>query len=419
MADLSTRFRAADGIPVDGIVEDVRRRLADPSLVAIRSIPTPPRRRAARVLTIAAAILIVLVAFGLAWRLVRGLMNVVPATPILVTPPEGWSPPGAVGRHGALYVADCLHARIVRVALDGRTSEVVGAGAGGYTNGDAGDEGPANEAHFGCPASPAWDAAGRLFIADELNDHIRVVDQNGIVHLLAGDRGNDLGDGGPASQAELLQPSTVAFDAAGNLYISDRDNERIRKITLDGTITTIAGNGVAGYSGDGGPATDAMIDTADAIAIDAAGNVYFSDANNNRVRMVDANGIITTVAGGGRSLGDDGPAVDAKLADPNGLVFDVAGDLFIADYDHGRIRKVDPSGTITTVAGTGSDRVLHDVQGSALETPLGAPIAIALAPDGRHLYIVQDVYPTPVSVLDLETGRIETLANIRSDSPIG
>jgi sugar lactone lactonase YvrE len=363
--------------------------------------------------TVAAALAIAAAGLLVALRL-YGHIETVPTRPILVPVPNGWVPPGAFGPHGAFYFADCLNARILRVTPAGKVTSVAGAGPGGFENGDSGDGGPATDAHFGCPRSPAWDAAGRMFLADLLNNRIRLVDQYGITHAIAGDpNANYPGDGGSALDAGILAPSTVAFDAAGNLYISDRDNERIRRVDTNGTITTVVGTGREGFSGDGGPATSARIDTADTILFDGAGNMYFSDANNNRVRMVDTNGIITTIAGDGKAryAGDGGPATQASLADPNGLAFDPEGNLYIADYDNGVIRKIDRSGIIATVAGTGTKQVVRQYDGPALQAPLGAPIALSMAPDGRHLYVVQDKTPIPVSVLDLRTGRLTTLVD--------
>jgi sugar lactone lactonase YvrE len=169
------------------------------------------------------------------------------------------------------------------------------------------------------------------------------------------------GDGGPATQAMLNTPFGIALDAAGNLYISDTNNYRVRKVAPDGTITTVAGTGQAGYSGDGGPATEARLNGfLGGLTVDGAGNLFVTDTRNNRVRKVAPDGIITTVAGGGHpssGLGDGGPAVEARLDSPGGLAADATGNLFITDggfYHNCRVRKVAPDGTITTVAGTGT-----------------------------------------------------------------
>jgi len=164
------------------------------------------------------------------------------------------------------------------------------------------------------------------------------------------------GDGGQATAAELNVPIGIAIDASGNIYIADDANNRIRKIDNKGIITTIAGNGTAGYSGDGGPADSAQLNTPRGVAIDASGDIYIADASNNRIRKVDKNGIITTIVGKGTAgfSGDGGPADSAQLYAPGGgILLDSIGNLYIADAGNYRIRKVNTAGIISTIAGTG------------------------------------------------------------------
>ena len=178
---------------------------------------------------------------------------------------------------------------------------------------------------------------------------------NGIITTVAGNgSGGYSGDGGAATNASLYYPEGAAFDAAGNLFVADFFNNRIRKITTNGIITTVAGNGSPGYSGDGVPATNATVRPA-GVALDANGNLFIADWNNNRIRKVDTNGIITTIAGNGSPgySGDGGPATSASLAYVEGVTVDSAGNLFIADTVNNRIRRVDTNGIITTVAGKG------------------------------------------------------------------
>jgi sugar lactone lactonase YvrE len=187
------------------------------------------------------------------------------------------------------------------------------------------------------------DAYGNLYIADYYNSRIRKVDTNGIITTVAGDGTNGYsGDGGAASNAWLYCPSGVAVDAYGNLYIADYYNSRIRKVDTNGIITTVAGDGTNGYSGDGGVATNARVYYPSGVAVDAYGNLYIADSDNSRIRKVDTNGIITTVAGtnGSGYSGDGGAATNARLAYPEGPAMDTSGNLYIADTDNSRIRKV-------------------------------------------------------------------------------
>jgi sugar lactone lactonase YvrE len=415
MADLSARFRAADEIPVDGMLGTVHERIREvEGGMVVVSVPRPssarPRIGAARRLaTVAATFLVASLVVGLALR-VFSLTTLV-AAPVLETPPAGWRPPAGLGPDGALYVTDCLHARVYRFDLDGSVTPFAGAGLGGFTNGFSGDGGPATAAHFGCPTGIGWDAIGRLFVVDHLNDRIRMIDRTGIITTIAGDLGSDLGDGGPALDAALDQPTYLAFSPSGDLYFSDRDAARIRKIDAGGTITTVAGTGEAGYSGDGGPATQAQIDMPNGLVIDDSGNLYFSDAGNNRVRKVDTNGVITTVAGDGhpRYAGDDGPAIDSSLSDPSGLALDEAGNLYIADYDNAVIRRVSPDGVITTVAGTGDTRGPLEYDGPARSGHLDAPETLTYRSDGT-LFITEDAETPRILTLDLRTGTLTTLA---------
>jgi sugar lactone lactonase YvrE len=203
----------------------------------------------------------------------------------------------------------------------------------------------------------AVDSVGNLFIADASNHRIRKVDTAGIITTVAG-KGipGYCGDNGPATNACISVPSGVAVDTMGNLFIADTGNSRIRKVDTAGIITTVAGNGTVGFCGDNGPATAACIDRPNGIAWDASGELFIADTANSRIRKVDGSGVITTVAGNGTDsyCGDSGPATSACLYNPHDVAVDSAGNLFIADRNNHRIRKVDVCGTITTVAGTGA-----------------------------------------------------------------
>ncbi len=228
--------------------------------------------------------------------------------------------------------------------------------AGTGTNSYLGDGGPATNAALNYPTGVSFDGNGNLFIADAYNARIRKVDTNGVVTTVAGNGTSGYsGAGGVATNVTLYYPYGVAADGAGNFFIADYGNNRIRKVDTNGFLTTVAGNGSNGYSGDGGPATNAMLGFPQYLTVDGAGNILISDYNNHRIRRVDTNGLITTVAGTGTNgySGDGGPATNAMMNYPMGVVVDRAGNLFISDYMNYRIRKVDTNGIITTVAGNG------------------------------------------------------------------
>jgi sugar lactone lactonase YvrE len=252
---------------------------------------------------------------------------------------------------GNIFIADGANHRIRKVSSSGVITTVAGNGSSGYS----GDGGPAMAAQLSTPFGIAVDSTGNLFIADTYNHCIREVSSSGDITTVAGNGSYGFsGDGGAATSAQLNYPFGVAVDAAGNLYIADTDNHRIRKVS-SGVITTVAGNGSFGFSGDSGLATSAKLNWPNGIAVDPAGNLYIGDTSNNRIRKVTTLGIINTIAGNGGSgyNGDGIAATSASLSVPTGIAVDVAGNLFIADQYHSRIRKVS-SGIITTVAGTGS-----------------------------------------------------------------
>ena len=264
----------------------------------------------------------------------------------------------AVDNAGNLFIADTSNHRIRKVDASGIITTVAGNGSHCYYTTDlCGDGGPAISANLYDPYDVAVDHAGNIYIAD-LNDHrIRKVDTAGNISTVAGNGTPGYsGDGGPATSASLYYPSGVAVDAAGNLYIADTSNQRIRKVDTSGNISTVAGNGTASYSGDGGAATSASLSAPLGVAVDSAGNLYIADSGNNRIRKVDLSGNISTVAGNGMPIynGDNIAATSARLYYPYDVAVDGAGDLYIADTSNQRIRKVDTSGIITTVAGNGS-----------------------------------------------------------------
>jgi hypothetical protein len=219
------------------------------------------------------------------------------------------------------------------------------------------DNGPADSAELRNPSGIAIDIYGNLFIADFGNNRVRKVGVSGIITTIAGSLFSGYaGDGGMATDARLYDPAGVAVDHYGNVFISEYGNNVIRKIDPSGVISTYAGNGIIGYSGNGGNATNASFHKPRGICVDTAGNLFIADPQNNVIRKIYTAGIITTVAGNniGGFSGDGGPATIAQLNGPFDVAADAAGNLFIADWNNFRVRKVTTAGTITTVAGNGS-----------------------------------------------------------------
>jgi uncharacterized protein (TIGR03437 family) len=311
----------------------------------------------------------------------------------------------AVDASGNTYVADAISNRILKIDSTGIITSLAGNGAITY----AGDGGPGSRASFFSPLGVAADKSGNVYIADTTNNRVRKVDTAGNVSTVAGNGNVGFsGDGGPATSAPLWTPLGVAVDSAGNLFIADGANNRIRKVTPAGTISTVAGGAILpGFSGDGGPATSAGLFLPGGVAVDGAGNLYIADVANNRIRKVNASGIITTVAGNGAKAfsGDGGPATAAAInlfGAHAGIACDSAGNLYIADIANHRIRKVDTTGVITTVAGNGIAGFSGD-DGPAVNAGLNNPDDVALDSAG-NIYIadaknnrIRKVTPAPGS----------------------
>lgn len=244
---------------------------------------------------------------------------------------------------GNIILLDAANNLIREIRKSDSTIHTI-AGGNSWTD-FAGDGGPATSASFNNPYAVATDASGNIYVADQLNHVIRKIDKTtGIISTIAGkgpDHSGYSGDNGSPTSATLNAPRSIAVDNNGNIYISDTENNVIRKIS-NGIITTLAGTGIAGYSGDGAVATHAKLNMPQAIAVDGSGNVYFVDGNNNVIRKVDNNAIITTYVGTGASgyTGDGGPANKATIANPWGIATDTHGNLYIADTNNATIRVV-------------------------------------------------------------------------------
>jgi sugar lactone lactonase YvrE len=314
------------------------------------------------------------------------------------------STPGGldIDSQGHLLIADSRHHRIRTIEDQGVISTL--AGGGGLT-----ENGSATLAALVSPSSVAVDATGNVFIADGEDYRIRRVSSEGAISTFMGDGvAGDSGDGGPASEARFGSIAGIAFDDAGNFYLADIANNRIRRVTPDGMIRTIGGSGFGGFtgsffSGDGGPAARAQIFVPQGLSLDTLGNLYFADSGNQRIRKIDAQGIITTVAGNGvtKNLiegdfsGDGGPALKAALNIPSSVVSDRRGNLYIADSGNHRIRKVSPDGTISTYAGNGvtDSFEVSDFSGDggpAVNAQLNFPTSVAMDSAGT-LFIADEL----------------------------
>ncbi len=265
---------------------------------------------------------------------------------------------------GNLYVSDQNQNVVRKVSPSGIITAF--AGTAGPFGSFGGDGGPATSADLRLPSGLAIDAAGNVFIADAFNFRIRKVTPAGVITTVAGDGTNaTTGDGGPAALAEIGIPIGLTFDGSGRLLIADANQHRVRRIATDGTISTVAGTGTLGFAGDGGPATSAQLDAPQGVAVDSHQNILVTDYNNERVRRIDHfTGVITTIAGTGAATttGNGGPATVATLHSPYGITVDAADNVFVSEFDGNVVRRIATNGIISTVAGNGTNPYTGDNQ---------------------------------------------------------
>jgi sugar lactone lactonase YvrE len=300
---------------------------------------------------------------------------------------------------GNLYVADALNNRIRKISVTGIISTIAGTGTAGFS----GDGGPAASAELNFPTAVTLDASGNVYISEGDNHRVRKVDTSGIITTVAGNgTAGSSGDGGLATDASINNPVGLKVDAAGNLIVADQVSNRIRKIDTSGIISTIAGIGTRGFSGDGSPATDAQLNFPNGVTIDAAGNIYIADTINNRIRKIDTSGIISTIAGNGATGfdGDGGPAINAALNRPYEVKVDAVGNIYVADSDNNRIRKINSTGIISTIVGNGTAGFSGD-GGPAIMAEISSPIGAEVDMTG-NIYVadtfnsrIRKVQPIP------------------------
>ncbi|MEV7193696.1 hypothetical protein AB0N81_18090 [Streptomyces sp. NPDC093510] len=295
----------------------------------------------------------------------------------------------AADASGALYVAEWKGHRVRRIAPDGTITTVAGTGEPGF----GGDGGPAAEAVLNEPGGLVCDAAGYLYVADYWNHRVRRIAPDGTITTVAGTGEPGFGgDGGPAAEAVLNEPRGLALDGAGTLYVAEWKGHRVRAIGTDGRITTVAGTGEPGSGPDGVPAASSDLHHPIDIVTDADGRLYIADCWSHRVRMVSADGLVTTVAGTGEPGYEGGgvPAAAGPLHQPRGVDFDGEGNLFVADSLNECVRVVRPDGSIATVAGgpPGEDREDGPAAGVLLRYPRAVRVTrggdLVIAETDRH-----------------------------------
>ena len=309
----------------------------------------------------------------------------------------------AADAQGNFYIADTANSVVREISSTGKISTIAGKAQSGF----GGDNGAATSAALNAPHGIVLDSSQNIYIADTGNSRIRKVTGGVISTLAGGSTPGYGGDGGQAASAQLNSPTGMALDSNNNLYIADTDNNAIRMVTPAGIITTVAGNGQQGYSGDGGPAIHALLNYPQGVAVDSAGNLYIADTLNNAVRMV-SNGVISTVGGNGLAgyAGDGGPATSAQIGSPTGIAVDLAGGIYVSDAS-AVVRKFTLNGSIATIAGTGSTGYTGD-GGIAVNAQMNRPTGLAL--DSLNRLYIADTSNSAVRVLQAAGSGIQISA---------
>jgi hypothetical protein len=288
---------------------------------------------------------------------------------------------------GVIHLVDFNNQRIRRIEDDGSIATVVGSGMHYY----ASTGGPAVESALENPIDMEFDPSGQLVFVSLHDPRVLYVDQDGYLWSMAGTgEQGDSGDGGPALSARFVEVTGIAIGPEGSVYVSDSGANRVRVIRPEGTVEAVAGTGQAGLSGDGGPGTSAELHYPTALAVAGDGSLYIADSRNHAVRRVDSSGMITTIAGTGEAGfgGDGGPAASALLDTPEGLAFTANGSLLVSDWNNHRIRRIAPDGTISTLAGTGEES-FHGDGGPAIDAALAGPARLSVR--GGVIYIADQL----------------------------
>ena len=318
----------------------------------------------------------------------------------------------AFDKHGNLFVAEQSGHRIRKIDTSGKVTTVAGNGTVGYS----GDGEVATSAQIDNPRAVAVDNYGNIYISDATNDVIRKVDVNGIIVTFAGTgEGGYSGNGSAAASAKINFPYQIAIDKNSNIYFTEYYNHVIRKVDTNGIISTVAGNGTSGYSGDGSAATSAQLKSPLGVAFDSEDNMYIGDYGNNVIRKVDSNGIISTVAGTGTAgySGDGGMATSANLYKPTALTVDLSGNIYFCDTYNEVVRRISKNGIISTIAGTGTQGYSGN-GGAAASAKLYRPYGIAV--DSLNNIYITDSYNYVIRKIDAS---YHTLSGIPTNSDVG